>query len=364
MHDTAKTANDLAAVRIEAEWRGTPYAVTEHLHRSSRHSTFYLACGADGSPPVILVHGWPELSISWRHQLPCLAALGFRAVAPDMRGYGRSTVHERHEDYAIEEIVADMVGLLDHLGHEKAIWVGHDWGSPVVWNIASHHPERCHGVANLCVPYLPTQPGVATAIDLIDRSIYPVEEFPAGQWEYQLYYREHFEQAQRVFEANVAATVTALFRAGDPSGRGKPSRTAYVRRHAGWFGGAAQAPDLPLDRAVLAEADLAAYVSALTRTGFHGPNSWYMNNAANAAYAQRSVRHGRIAQPALFLHAEYDYTCETVESRLAEPMRAHCENLTERLVRTGHWMAQENPIAVNKALAEWISRELPNVWRG
>ena len=76
------------------------------------------------APPIIFVHGWPELSISWRHQLPCFAALGFRAIAPDMRGYGRSTVHPRHEDYALEHIAADMIELLDGLGHEKAIWVG------------------------------------------------------------------------------------------------------------------------------------------------------------------------------------------------------------------------------------------------
>ncbi|MFX8864242.1 alpha/beta fold hydrolase, partial [Acinetobacter baumannii] len=79
---------------------------------------------------------------------------GFRCVAPDMRGYGRSTVHPRHEDYALEAIVADMLELLAALGRERAVWVGHDWGSPVVWSIAAHHAERCQGVASLCVPYL------------------------------------------------------------------------------------------------------------------------------------------------------------------------------------------------------------------
>ena len=128
-------------------------SITEHVVKTARHTTFYLACGAEDAPLIVFVHGWPELSISWRHQLPSLASLGFRTVAPDMRGYGRSSVYPRHEDYALEHAIADMIELLDALGREKAVWVGHDWGSPVVWSLASHHPERCFGVANLCVPY-------------------------------------------------------------------------------------------------------------------------------------------------------------------------------------------------------------------
>ena len=183
------------------------FPVTEHVVKTPRHTSFYLACGEATATPVIFVHGWPELSISWRHQLPCLASLGFRAIAPDMRGYGRSTVHPRHEDYALEQSATDMIELLDSLGHEKAIWVGHDWGSPVVWGIASHFPDRCHGVANLCVAYMPPS---ASPLDLIDRSIYPAAEFPIGQWEYQAFYRENFDKARVVFEADVEATVKAF----------------------------------------------------------------------------------------------------------------------------------------------------------
>src|SRR5689334_10687224 len=108
--------------------------ITEHTTKSARHTTFYLADGREDGPLIIFVHGWPELSISWRHQLPVMAALGFRAVAPDMRGYGRSSVYGRHEDYALEQTTADMMELLASTGRDKAIWVGHDWGSPVVWS--------------------------------------------------------------------------------------------------------------------------------------------------------------------------------------------------------------------------------------
>src|SRR3954463_12185698 len=106
------------------------FPMTEHVVKTSRHTTFYLSCGHADATPLIFVHGWPELSISWRHQLQVFAALGFRCLAPDMRGYGRSSIHARHEDYALEHSVRDMIELLDATGRDKAVWIGHDWGSP------------------------------------------------------------------------------------------------------------------------------------------------------------------------------------------------------------------------------------------
>lgn len=332
--------------------------ITEHTCKSGRHTSFYLACGPEDGPLVVFVHGWPELSISWRHQLPALGALGFRALAPDMRGYGRSSLYPRHEDYALRESVADMLELLDAAGRDKAVFVGHDWGSPVVWNIASHHPDRCHGVANLCVPYS----AKGETFTLIDRGVYPEDQFPAGQWDYQLFYVESFAKATSQWEANVEASVKALFRKGDPAGAGQPAITAFVRRNGGWFPGGA-APDVPRDEDILTEQDQAAYASALKRNGFFGPDSWYMNHPANGAYAAEAVDEGRLTMPVLFLHALYDYVCETVNSRLAEPMRRECANLTEAVVKSGHWMAQEQPLAVNSALARWLAKEFPDLWR-
>lgn len=338
------------------------FRMTEHVVKTDRHRTFYLACGAERAPLIVFVHGWPELSISWRHQVPCFADLGFRTVAPDMRGYGRSSGYPRHEDYALEHIVQDMIELLDALGREKAVWVGHDWGSPVVWSLASHHPERCLGVASLCVPYLPKGFAPEALLPLVDRSVYPHAQYPAGQWDYQLFYEENFDKARTAFEANVLNTVKALFRKGNPRAKGKPSRTAQVRRDGGWFGGAGQAPDLPMDTDVLTEEDLHKYVAALEANGFFGPDSWYMNHRRNLAFATRAMHGGRLLMPVLFLHGEYDYTCETVGSRLAEPMREHCGNLTEVVLASGHWMAQEKPVAVNAALAKWLAAQFPELW--
>jgi len=339
-----------------------PFPVTEHVVKTKRHTTAYLACGAADAPLINFLHGWPELSISWRHQLPVFAELGFRCVAPDMRGYGRSSVYGQHADYAVENSVLDMIELLDSLGREKAVWVGHDWGSPVVWDIASHHPERCHGVASLCIPYLPKAFAPESFVQLVDRTLYPESEFPAGQWEYQLFYQENFPAACAAFEANPRDTVKALFRKGDPAARGKPARTALIRKQGGWFGGTGRAPDVPMDADVLTEGDLAAYTAALQRNGFFGPDSWYMNHDRNVAYSATAVNGGRLDMPVLFLHAANDLVCDTVGSRLAEPMREYCANLTEAVIQSGHWMAQERPVAVNAALAKWLAVKLPDVW--
>jgi pimeloyl-ACP methyl ester carboxylesterase len=339
-----------------------PFPITEHVAKTMRHTTAYLACGAPDAPAIVFLHGWPELSISWRHQLPTFAELGFRCVAPDMRGYGRSSVYGQHADYAIENSVRDMIELLDSLGQQRAIWVGHDWGSPVVWGMASHHPERCHGVANLCVPYLPQGFAPENVLPFVDRTLYPANEFPAGQWEYQLFYQENFSAACAAFEADPQNTVKALFRKGDAAARGQPWRTALIRKNGGWFGGAGRAPDVPMDADVLTKADLAAYVAALERNGFFGPDSWYMNHDRNVAYAAKAINGGRLGMPVLFLHAANDLVCDTTGSRLAEPMREYCADLTEVVIQSGHWMAQECPVAVNAALAKWLATKLANVW--
>jgi pimeloyl-ACP methyl ester carboxylesterase len=328
--------------------------MAEHTVRTARHATHYLECGPPDGPLMIFVHGWPALSIMWRRQLEHFAALSYRCVAPDTRGYGRSSAPRAREDYALENIVADMIELLNALGGERAIWVGHDLGSPVVWSLASHHPERCRAVVSLCVPYLAQGFAPATLVPLVDRAVYPEAKYPAGQWDYQLFYEHDFEGARAAFEADLPATFKALFRSGSATEKGRPSLTARITRDGGWFGGTGRAPDLPPDPAVMPEADLAEYVAAFERTGFFGPDAWYANNDRNLEYAAR-LRDGVLRLPVLFLHARYDTICETVESKMAEPMRRDCTNLTERVLDTGHWMPQERPAEVNAALESWLA---------
>jgi len=335
--------------------------ITEHTAKTARHTTFYLAAGREDGPLIIFAHGWPELSISWRHQLPALAALGFRAIAPDMRGYGRSAVYNRHEDYAQELIVRDMIELIDAIGRDKAVWVGHDWGSPVVWNIASHHSERCHAVANLCVPYYTIERGLKHTLTLVDRKLYPENEFPYGQWDYMRYYEESFADAIAVTDSNPYRFLKLAFRKGDPAGDGQRPFTSNVRRNGGMFGGG-PIPDVPRDADVVSEEDLRIYASALERNGFFGPTSWYMNHTVNEVYSKNARNQGYLDMPVLFLNARYDYICECTHSRLAEPMREYCRNLSELTIHSGHWMAQERPLEVNAALVRWLATSVPSIW--
>ncbi len=277
----------LRAFQAVIERRCAPWPLPSRNTASQRPAHDSLSCErAGGRRADHLRHGWPELSLSWRHQLPVFGGLGFRAMAPDMRGYGRSRVYPRHEDYALEHVAAGMVELLDHLGAAKAMWVGHDWGGPVVWTMAQQHPGRC--MAWPTSASLPAGRLRRREHDpLVDRSVYPEEQYPAAQWDYRLHYRENFAAAQAEMEADPHATVRALFRGGSPSRMGQPAVTAAVRAIGGWFCPGKRAPDLPLDTRVLSPEDAEAYGEALVRNGFFGPNSWYMN--AQGTWPMRSA---------------------------------------------------------------------------
>jgi hypothetical protein len=123
------------------------FSVTEHFVKTARHASFYLASGPEAGPLIIFVHGWPELSHSWRHQLRCFAALGFRCVAPDMRGYGRSSHYDTHADYALEHSVDDMLELLAHLGRLARGGVGRARADK-----RATVGERCEGRLKLNAP--------------------------------------------------------------------------------------------------------------------------------------------------------------------------------------------------------------------
>ncbi|MEM8769645.1 MAG: alpha/beta hydrolase, partial [Pseudomonadota bacterium] len=110
--------------------------------------------GPEDGRPIVLCHGWPEHAFSWRHQIPVLAEAGYHVIVPNQRGYGASSRPEPVTDYDIEHLTGDLTALLDHFGHDQALFVGHDWGAIVVWNLALLHPDRVSGVVNLSVPFM------------------------------------------------------------------------------------------------------------------------------------------------------------------------------------------------------------------
>lgn len=324
-----------------------------------QHVTAWIEAGPADGPLMIFLHGWPELGLVWRAQLDHFAAAGWRCVAPDMRGYGGSSVPTRVADYAVRAIVGDMIALHDALGGHPAVWIGHDWGSAIAWSIAAQHPARCRGVANLCVPYFARGMTLDTLVPLVDRTLYPVDAYPLGQWDYWLYHRERFAQSAADLAADVPGTIATLYRAGAADAVGKPAKLAGIRAAGGWFGPAHRARSIERDPAILGRVDFDAFVAAFERTGFAGANAWYLNDLANVAYAAEAPDFGHLTVPALFIHAARDATCETVNSRLAEAMRVDCADLTEVVIAAGHEVMLERADETNAAIAGWIAASAP-----
>ena len=161
----------------------------------------------------------------------------------------------------------------------------------------------------------------------------------------------HFGQAARDFEADVESTLSLLYRRASKKPADEPTSSSAIRVNGGWFGESHRAPSMPRDETLLSQSDFDAFVAAFRASGFDGPSAWYLNDAANVAYAAQAPRFGRIALPALFLHAARD----TVHSRLAAPMREDCARLSEVTIDSGHELMLENPDDVNKAIADWLA---------
>ncbi|MBB3692850.1 alpha/beta fold hydrolase [Sphingomonas sp. BK580] len=322
---------------------------------TARHRTAYLEAGPAHGPLMILVHGWPELGLIWEHQLRHFAAAGWRCIAPDMRGYGGSSVPDRVSDYQVRAIVDDLLELHDSLGAAPALWVAHDWGCAPAWGLAARHPGRCRGVVALSCPYFPLGLTAESAAATVDRTLYPHDRFPVGQWDYWHYHRERSHAAAASLDADVRATLAAMYRRTPAEVVGRASRFADVRARGGFFGAAGRAPAMPRDETMFSDATFEQFVAAFEHTGFRGANAWYLNDAANAAYAAEAPRFGRIDVPVLFLHGRRDTVCDTVHSALAEPMRGACADLSEVTLDCGHMLMLEEPGAVNAAIERWAT---------
>ncbi|MET0704404.1 MAG: alpha/beta hydrolase [Mycobacterium sp.] len=314
----------------------------------------YLAAGPSDGPLVVLVHGWPATAATWAPQLQELGSAGFCVIAPDMRGYGGSFVPRTPTAYALRHLVEDLRSLIGHRDRQSAVWVGHDWGAAVVWALAAHHPEICSAAAGLVVPYRTLDRGLETLVTYVNRAIYPLSEFPYGQFDYMAYFEESFAEVTALFDTAPDRVVRALYRPGDPSIMEGRSPRSTVRRDGGWFGGATVLPDLPRDANILGDEVYDDLVDTLRSNGFFGPNSYYLNHVDNNRYSEESVDGGFLHMPTLFIESQYEPTADTIRTRLAEPMRERCTNLTEVSLAAGHWVGLEKPSEVNAALAQWM----------
>lgn len=325
----------------------------QYVEASGRTVAFRATGPSDGRP-ILLVHGWPQSSWAWRHQLVDLAQRGYRVIAPDLRGVGASSTYSSHSDYALRHHVGDLIALLDALGVERATWVGHDWGAPIVWAALRHHPERFSAAGSISTPYDTLEKGFEQVTAFVRRDVYPEDEYPAGQMDYYRFYSEDFAAAQSHFEADVPAFFTAILRGDAPHQEDVVWPTATVRRRGGWFDGG-PAPRMEIDRTVIDDNDLRQFVEEYSRTGFFGTNSFYMNDDDNRAFVAEAGD-SLITIPTLLIIGGHDYVNDAAYSDLAEPMRAACRNLDERVVGAAHWIHQERPEEVNNAIADLADR--------
>jgi pimeloyl-ACP methyl ester carboxylesterase len=331
--------------------------LVSHTFTTPRHTTHYLDLGAAGRPLMIFVHGWPSIGLMWRAQMDAFAADGWRCVAPDLRGYGQSSAPMAWDAYSIEAAVTDMAELHDHLGGQPAIWVGHDWGSVVVAELASHHPERSRGVVLTSLAYQPDGHAVQTLLPLVDRTIYPVSEYPDGQWDYYRYYTTHFDSAVADLDADTRSSLASIFRSGDPAGVGRVSPNALVSRNGGRFGSTHRAPPTEPDPNLWPPADFDLLVRDFHAQGFRPSCAWYLNDDANRAYAREAPDHGRLSQPVLFVNGDFDQICSITGNRQGDPMRASCANLSEVSVPAGHWLPLERKAEHVEAIRTWLRNE-------
>jgi pimeloyl-ACP methyl ester carboxylesterase len=304
---------------------------------------------------MIFLHGWPGIGLMWRAQIKAFAAKGWHCVAPDMRGYGGSSAPAVSEAYALQEIVEDMVELHDHLGAHPAIWVGHDLGSPVVGALAAQHAKRTRGVVFTSVPYSPESFALPNLLPLIDRKVYPSDQYPDGQWDYYRFYLTHFDQTVTDFNADIAASLSLIYRRGDPKIVGNIYASALVTRNGGWFGSAHRAPSIPPDQELWSATDFNSLVDAFRATGFGPGNSWYLNDAANIAYAHRAPEGGHLRQPVLFVNGDFDSICDIIRTHLGDPMRNTCQDLTITSMPAGHWLPLECKTELVQSIQSWLS---------
>jgi pimeloyl-ACP methyl ester carboxylesterase len=297
----------------------------------------------DGSL-ILLIHGFPELGISWRAQVAALAQAGYRAVAPDMRGYGGTDKPDRTEEHTILHLVGDMVDLVRALGHETCVVVGHDWGAPVAWHCALMRPDVFTGVAGLSVPFQPRRtagpptPAMAAISKRLGRGELYMNQFQAPD-------------AHRIFEADVATGLRKGFYSYDgatPDGR---RSTGFIAPGHDFL---SEVPDDATLPPWMSEDHFAEYVAAFTASGFKGPIDWYRCldlNWSLTAFLQGK----RINQPSLFMVGERDPVRHYAGQHEAG-LKDWLTDLRSQIVLpgAGHWLQQERPDEVNAVLLGFL----------
>ena len=298
-------------------------------------ATYHLGSG----PSVVMLHGFPELAYSWRHQIEVLGRHGWHAIAPDLRGFGATGSHGDVLSYSFANLAKDVFGMIAALGLRRPVLIGHDFGGALAWSIARDHPKAISGIISLNTPY--TRRGHQ---DLVST----MREY-RGETNYMVSF-----QAVGVAEGEMERDISALFR-------------NLMRRPAlklSEFQADSRLKALPMTlftgepavmgEAVLSETELEVYIEAFGKTGFEGALNWYRNLPRN--WHDAADKEERVDVPALMVSASDDFFLPP-ETTLG--MEQIVPDLERALIRScGHWTQQEQPEAVNRIIIDWLERRM------
>ena len=295
-------------------------------------------------PTVLMCHGWPESWYSWRHQIAALVEAGFHAVAPDQRGYGQTERPEPIEAYNVLQLAGDIVGLVNEMGAEPVVIVGHDWGAPVAWYSALLRPDLFRAVALLSVPYLPrssVRPSLALGAMAGEKNFY------------QLYFQEP-GKVERELEEDARRTMAMLLysASGDAP---ENERWRYLFEKDERFIESGVLPKkLP---PWLSEKDLDFFAGEFKRTGFRGGINWYRNIDRNWELTP-FLDGAKVLQPAIFIAGDADPVLPMTggTNGAYAALDVTMPNLRKKVLipGAGHWIQQERPGEVNRLLIEFL----------
>ena len=289
--------------------------------------------------PVILCHGFPESWYSWRHQLPALADAGYRAIAPDQRGYGDSDRPKKVTDYDIVHLTDDLLGLLDEIGREKAVFVGHDWGALIVWDMARMHPDRMKAVVGVSVPFLPF-PMKPTEV---------FEGLSQGEFFYVLYFQQ-VGPAEKELEADPRETMAKVLYwvSGEGmAGRERTLTSGLQREGTGFLTAMEEVPEQLPDW--LTNDDIDTYAQQFAKSGFFGPLGYYRNWDRNWEL-NKDLGAERMTMPTFFIGGDRDPVPGDTTAMQSLPDFRGAAVLPD----VGHWTQQESPAAFNDALLGFL----------
>ncbi|CAK9041926.1 Bifunctional epoxide hydrolase 2 [Includes: Cytosolic epoxide hydrolase 2 (CEH) (Epoxide hydratase) (Soluble epoxide hydrolase) (SEH) [Durusdinium trenchii] len=291
------------------------------------------------NPPILLVHGWPEIAYSWRNQIHALADAGYRVIALDLKGFGRSDAPKDVALYDIEHITTDLAGVLSALNIERAVFCGHDWGGSIVWSMAQWRPERVAGVIGVCTPVKPRPP--VPPISILKKRF--------TEKHYFVQFQEP-DVMEALFETDIERFVKMMFQKPAPRERWA-SLVPRIYDLPGRFKNAKE-PDT--DSLLVSDDVIQVYIDAFQRSGFHGGVNLYRNVDRN--WELMESRDETVRAPGLWIGADLDLF---LPPESADGMEALVPDLEKHVIAgSGHWVMWEKPQDLNALVIDWLTRRI------